>query len=185
MALKNTFQFITVSLIAAGLTACSSVDLISEAPTCGSQDWFENGRQDGVSGMASQSDRLQKTCGSAFNDETQVLYTNGYDSGLVEYCSPANAFKLGQMGSNPQNRCPELMRPEFEAGLKKGVEARQLKATNEALAKKIETLSQKLAAQGLTSRDLASVDEKADTNQLERLKKLYAQNQKKLSAIRN
>lgn len=182
--MKTLSHILTLTLVATGLAACSTGNLISEAPTCGSQDWFENGRQDGVSGMASQADRLQKSCGKAFDEETLVLYTNGYDSGMVEYCNPANAFKLGQMGAAVQNRCPELMKPEFEVGLKKGEEARKLKAANEALAKKIETLSQKLASRGLTSRDLASVDE-ADSNQLEQLKKLYAQNQKKLSAIQN
>lgn len=178
----KTILKIAIPTLALSLSACSTGNLASQAPTCASQDWFEKGRQDGASGLQSKAENLQKTCGS-FGEDSKLLYLNGHNAGMVEFCSATNAFKMGQMGTPKENSCPQLMKSEFEAAYKKGEESRRLKAQNEALAQRIQSLSQKINGRSLASEPEA---EKASvTTQLEKLKRLYAQNEKKLSRISN
>lgn len=159
---------------------CSQSPLSETQATCQSADWFEKGRQDGATGALSKVEFHQSDCGEEFNTESQALYMNGFHSGLTEYCSPENAFQIGQMGGSAENQCPELMKEAFKEGYKKGVESKKLKNKNQQLARKIQNLSKQA-----TSRSVSSIEKGSISSELEQLKRQYAQNQKKISRMNN
>lgn len=154
---------------------CSQSPLSETQATCQSTDWYERGRQDGATGIQSRAEKHKVSCESHFNAEAEALYMNGFHGGLTEYCSPENAFQIGQMGGPLENQCPELMKEAFKQGYKKGAESRKLKSKNQELARKIQSLSKEAASRGISSID----------RELEQLKRQYAQNQKKISRMNN
>lgn len=159
--------------------ACSNSPVREVQATCDSIDWYEKGRQDGATGNHPRTDEYKKNCHNQFNTENQALYTNGYHAGLTDYCSPENAFQIGQMGGAAENHCPDLMKETFKKNHKKGAESRELKDRNQELAKRIQSLSKEVA------REISSVNKNSLSSELELLKRQYAQNQKKLSRISN
>lgn len=163
------------------LISCASSPIASnEDATCRSTDWFEQGRQDGSTGDSPRVEKYEKSCGPIFDKTTQALYMNGYHSGMTEFCTPENGFQVAQMGGSQENQCPELMKENFRQGYFKGVKARELKAKNQELALKIESLSQKVHTRSIASNEDTTVE-----SELERLKKQYAQNQKRIEQMNN
>jgi hypothetical protein len=174
--MKILRPILVICLFSLGLSACSHTPLSQTQSLCQSTDWFEKGRQDGASGNLPQTSTHQNRCNEYFNEDSQALYLNGFNGGLTEYCSPENAFQIGQMGGSAENQCPLLMKDAFKVGFEKGVESRKLKAKNQELASQIENLSQKQI-----SRSISSIEKGSISSELEQLKRQYAQNQKKIS----
>ncbi|MAV92189.1 MAG: hypothetical protein CL676_12285 [Bdellovibrionaceae bacterium] len=169
-----------MTLFATQLIACNQAPIKDESATCRSSDWFEKGRQDGSTGLSPQLDANRSECGPIFNEDKKSLYMNGYHAGLTDYCTPENAFKIGQMGGSLDNLCPEVMKETFLQGYNKGLQSRKLKAQNEQLARRIELLSKQAR-----SRNIASTEGASLSDQIEQLKKLYAKNQKRLNRMNN
>jgi|GEM_PF-3051729 hypothetical protein len=159
---------------------CSEARLDEASATCQSADWFERGRQDGSTGENPRVEKYRQQCSKVFNEETKGLYMAGFHSGLNDYCSPENAFKVGEMGGSSENLCPEVMKEAFLKAFKNGAHSRLLKNQNQELAQKIQNLSRKVA-----SREISSVDKQPISSELEELKRQYAQNQKRLSRMNN
>lgn len=159
---------------------CSQSPLSETQATCQSTDWYEKGRQDGSTGVQPRIEKYQSSCGDAFHTEDKALYMNGFHAGQTDYCSHENGFQVAQMGGPLENHCPELMKEAFKQGYIKGIESRKLKAKNQELARKIQTLSRQAA-----SRSISSVEKGSISSELEHLKRQYAQNQKKISRMNN
>ncbi len=160
---------------------CSQAPLISQDPVCLNNDWYERGRQDGATGVKPRKEQFQSLCQRNFTLEAAELYMNGFHAGLTDYCSPENAFKVGQMGGSPENQCPALMKESFKEGYTQGVKARRLKQKNQEIARRIQNLSSQVH-----SRTISSVNEEEHlSSELEDLKRQYAKNQKKISEMNN
>ena len=178
--IKTLAQMAAFLVLSVSLIACSQAPLSQEQATCRSSDWFEKGRQDGATGATPQWESHKSYCGPIFNEESKSLYMNGYHAGLTDYCTPENAFKIGQMGGPATNQCPEVMKETFQQGHSKGLQSRDLKTKNEELARKIESLSKQA-----NSRRISSVESGSVTTELEQLKKQYAKNQKLINRMNN
>jgi hypothetical protein len=122
-------------------TSQPSADRIS----CQNSDWYEIGRRDGASGAP--VDRLknyEKTCNGVVDPENEVVYRNGRNAGLVEYCSTRNGYELGRMNSNYQDVCPSQMEDAFMKAYKSGGLARQSEAISRKLSDRIDDLTDRL-----------------------------------------
>lgn len=167
-----------ISLIVLGLvSACAGKQ---EKASCEQRDWYETGRRDGSQGAT--LDRLvnyKKECGSQFNSFSETIYTNGRNSGLVEYCSPENSYELGRMGIAYLYVCPSITESEFLAGYRRGQDARKLEIENQKLDAEIDTLLSRLNSEQSTyaRREIAS--------ELEDLRKARAKNDKDLNKYSN
>lgn len=130
--------------LAFALSACSSAN--SQKNTCTERDWFELGRHDGAQG--STDDKLQKYTNdcrkAAINADAETMYVNGRNAGLVEYCTPENAFELGRMGIAYMYVCPSTVEPKFLVGYRKGQRARELEIENKKIDGRIDSLSEKV-----------------------------------------
>ncbi len=138
----NLMMTVVVVALGLGLTACTSPS--AQKANCGERDWFELGRHDGAQGSA--DDKLQKytkDCRKQGGD-IETMYTNGRNAGLVEYCTPENAFELGRMGIAYMYVCPSTVEPKFLVSYRKGQRARELEIENKKIDSRIDSLSEKL-----------------------------------------
>ena len=163
---------LSATLLIAG---CASAP---EKISCAQRDWFESGRHDGAQG--STLDHLAKhkaECGHDFNSSWESLYTTGRNAGLVEFCSPDNAYQLGRMGIAYMYVCPSTVEEEFLVGYRKGQDARHLEVANKKIDAAIDETTNKLnlSDNSAERRELAS--------ELEQLKKKRAQNEKTLDRV--
>lgn len=142
MVLQLRFWILIVA--AAGLSACASTS--SQKVACQERDWFELGRHDGAQGSTEEKfERHAQECRrQKLDSDVETMYTNGRNAGLVEYCTPENAFELGRMGIAYMYVCPSTVEPRFLTSYRKGQRARELEIENKKLDGKIETVSEKL-----------------------------------------
>jgi hypothetical protein len=153
------FLAVGTGLCCAYVLGCASTPS-DQKFSCERSDWYEIGRRDGSSGLpAKKLNDYRQECGNKLRADDETLYTNGRNAGLVEYCTPQNAFELGRMKLTYYYVCPSTVEPSFLSAYKKGGKARNLEMENQKLAAKIEDLSQKMNAQEVESakrRDIAS-----------------------------
>lgn len=161
------------------LSACSTTPL-AERFSCANSDWYEIGRRDGASGAPPERwSHYHEKCGDRIDPQSEDMYRNGRNSGLVEYCTPANAFELGRMHIAYNSVCPPQMEPLFVQAYDKGSHARELDLESKRLSQRIEQLAQKLTEQ----RSIASEQKAKITGELDALKEQRAQLEQEIKKI--
>lgn len=165
-----------------GLSACASTSTQKQA--CQQRDWFELGRHDGAQGSTEEKfEKHTLDCRKQVNaSDVETMYTNGRNAGLVEYCTPENAFELGRMGLVYMYVCPSTVEPKFLSAYRKGQRARDLEIENKKLDGKIETMAEKLNQSAneferlrITS-EIAQLQAQRDKNQKE-IERAYSKRQ--------
>lgn len=170
-----------ISALAALLlvSACSTTPL-EDRFSCANSDWYEIGRRDGASGAPlARWAHYHERCGDRIDPQSEDMYRNGRNSGLVEYCTPNNAFELGRMHIAYNSVCPSQMESAFTEAYEKGTHARELDLETKRVSQRIEQLSQQLTEQ----RTIAS-DQKAKlSGELEVLKQQRAELEQQINKI--
>lgn len=165
----------------AGLTLlCSCATPLAERFSCSNSDWYEIGRRDGASGASEGLlDKYHEKCGDRLEPESEDMYRNGRNAGLVEYCTVRNGFELGKMHVAYHSVCPTGMETAFLQSYQKGSRARELEQQNKKLETRIEQLAQELSG----SRAVASDDKASISTELRQLKNQHAENKQELEKI--
>jgi len=91
------------ALILIALAACQTLS----KEECIAADWRVIGEQDGAQGFSSQQrfgDHV-KACEKADIVPDQTLWSAGYQTGLVRFCTPLNGLAYGQAGRTYANVC--------------------------------------------------------------------------------
>lgn len=160
-----------------GLISCSTAAEREEG-ACGQIDWYQRGRTDGALGLGLETvNQYRKTCPDDFSSDDEVVYGNGRNAGLVEYCSSESGFEMGRMGVSYNHVCPSTTEPSFLAQFEKGQRARKLEMENDNFDSRMDLITQRLALN-------LSDDEKSSLRmELSTLKRLRAKNEKQLSRI--
>jgi hypothetical protein len=168
-----------VFLIFLGFVGCST-EPSPDQLSCQNSDWYEIGRRDGASGAP--LDRLKgyrRDCGAQWTEQTENIYRNGRNAGLVEYCTDRNGFELGRMRLTYNDVCPSTVEDEFLQSYKKGEKARSLETENQRLTDRIEQLARQLSDQS----DLTDGERHDISNEMEGLKKSLTQSEQQLNQI--
>lgn len=134
---------LAAAMAALALAGCVSASLVSsqENSSCEYFDWFEIGRVDGVGGeKADKISDYRARCDSTAHPVNQDLYTNGYNAGLIEFCTPTNGYDLGRRGETYGAVCPFPMEEKFLEHYKIGLRVNQLQNENSDLEARIENL---------------------------------------------
>lgn len=138
MKLITRFGLLILAPFALG--ACSSMS----AKECSVVDWRSIGYEDGVHGYAGDHiAQYRKACAKHGIGTDFAAYQAGRESGLREYCQPANGYRVGANGGDYAGVCPApLERPfltAFDAGHQLYMfEWRANNAANELAAKRRE-----------------------------------------------
>jgi hypothetical protein len=154
---------------------CASQEVLS---ACRNSDWYEIGREDGSLGLtASSFERHRRECQNEADPSFEAIYMNGRDRGLIEFCTPANAFALGKSGQLYYYVCPFQVEPDFIAEYRRGQKVLALEKENLQLDQRLELLSSKLRAPASTDQQFSAIGE------LRNLRQLRAKNEAELSKL--
>lgn len=133
------------------LTACQTLS----KEECVAADWQVIGEQDGAAGHAPQArfGEHVRSCEKAGIVPDQTLWNQGYQRGLVRFCTPLSGLSYGERGRTYHNVCPvELdgaFRSGYELGRKKHGKANEISSirrrvsTKEADIRNLEALRSK------------------------------------------
>ena len=147
--LVTRLKILVYLLVLGALTSCVSAP---ETITCPHRDWFEIGRQDGTLGRDFKHFfAYQRQCSDSKNKPDPILYTNGRNAGLIEYCSPQNALEAGRTGETYYDVCPEYLESEFLEFFNKGQKIFALQKDNATIDTRVQGLFSKLTKQLLDS----------------------------------
>lgn len=97
---------LAAALSAALLAGCGSNPSVSKNQ-CLANDWQTLGYRDGVNGRRStELLKHQDACLKHGVTPDRQQYTMGWQQGVREYCTPNNAFYIGETGAGHYNICP-------------------------------------------------------------------------------
>ena len=128
-------------LFAIALTGCATMN----KQECETADWYQIGYEDGTRGYTEQ--RLAKhrqAC--ARHGVTPVLrsYQDGYDEGVIPFCTLHNGFSQGKKGYEYTGICPSELEIEFLQGYNAGQEIYSVASSIDALTGRINRNDEKL-----------------------------------------
>ncbi len=106
---------------------------------CVAADWRVVGEADGAAGQDPQSRFAAhtKACEKAGIVPDQTLWFQGYQQGLVRYCTPLNGLSTGQAGKTYYNVCPAESADGFQRGYRLGRAEHQQRQTVQSLDSQI------------------------------------------------
>lgn len=153
-SLSRILCLIPISLATLLSASCS---IISEEQ-CLQEDWHYIGYADGERGFNPDARlySIDSECSAYGVTLDRDLYREGHQLGLRRYCTPANAYLLGENGDNTEDLCPADLRPAFIANYLSG-----LTLNMNSLSYKVTELNATLRAAELTYDELLASDENA------------------------
>lgn len=93
-----------------GLAGCASMS----PEECRVANWGERGYADGRNGFTpTRIAEHRKACAEVGVVPDAQRYRQGWDRGVLEYCTPANAVAQGRAGSPYRNVCPPHLEGPF------------------------------------------------------------------------
>nr|WP_245503997.1 DUF2799 domain-containing protein [Rhizobium leguminosarum] len=97
---------------------------------CVAADWRVIGESDGAAGYEPQQRFAAhaKSCERVKIVPDQTIWFQGYQAGLVHYCTPLSGLARGQAGSGYANVCPPETAPGFLRGFGLGSKQHELQA---------------------------------------------------------
>jgi hypothetical protein len=96
---------------------------------CRTMDWQTIGYEDGGRGQASERiGQHRKACAKYGIAPDLGAYQRGRESGLREYCRPANGFRVGVAGRSYSGVCPIDLEREFLDAYESGHHLHELRA---------------------------------------------------------
>ena len=165
------------------LTICiiSSVFGCATPPkvSCTDDDWFDLGRRDANKGLPVTSHQgISPICKDRFQAEGKTLYENGWNRGVLEYCSEKNAFEMGRQSREIPTICPEYLLNSFLKSYEKGRKYSSLVRDNAVLDLEIQTLVQDQTFLSPLNRKYQETEQR-----LKNLRKLRADNDTTLDTL--
>jgi len=114
--IRNPATMLVVTLLVL-LQGCATLD----KDECRVADWRLIGYQDGVLGKPSSSiGKYREDCAKHAVVPDLDAWQAGREQGLLEYCEPANAFRLGRSGHGYPTVCPDPATGAFRAAYEDG-----------------------------------------------------------------
>lgn len=159
------------TLMATSVIALSSCNSMSKEE-CAAADWTVIGETDGASGRDPQ-DRFAahvKSCARINIVPDQSKWYQGYQVGVMRYCTPLNGLSRGEAGDAYYNVCPPEVAGEFLRGYGVGQKAYSARSRVNALRNDI--ASKQASIDSLYNQMKESKDEKARRdmrNEIDRL----------------
>jgi hypothetical protein len=113
------YRTAVVTLAAIGLAGCATMS----KSECRALDWRTVGYEDGATGQGVE--RLasrRQACAKHGVVPDLDAYRFGREEGLLEFCQPANAFRVGASGRGYSGACPQHLAPAFTESYEAGRE---------------------------------------------------------------
>lgn len=112
---------------------------------CRSVDWFQLGARDGGAGYsAGRLGEHRKACSEFGLATDDAAWRQGYDAGLLDYCTADNGYRVGRRGDHYAQVCPIEEEREFVAAYELGRETLQVENEFAELNRRIDPLEARL-----------------------------------------
>lgn len=171
-----TTFFLSILTTSVALTSCTSTD---ERVACQETDWYEIGRRQGAKGLPLQETEAHKPrCAETDKELVQALFRNGHHKGLLEFCSPDNAFEYGKGGHNYRSVCPPEIETHFVKRFQAGRKFFEIEQDNKRLDERIESIFRLLNRNNVDPNTRGNL-----SSQLSTLQRLRVQNERRLSEL--
>ncbi|AEC18717.1 hypothetical protein PT7_0177 [Pusillimonas sp. T7-7] len=119
----RSFRVLRLSLGITALVALSGCATMSEGE-CLTANWLDRGYKDGRHGYpASRVVDHREACSDVGVAPDMTQYRKGYDQGIAQYCTPANAVAEGRSGRSYGHVCPARLEGRFLVYYRQGRDA--------------------------------------------------------------
>ena len=140
----NTLQRLLLILLLLSLSGCYGASLVTAQDTCADLNWYELGRSDGIRGQPSLNWQKRVDHCRGFGDPEHRLYTNGWYSGVDEFCSNSHGYHFGKTGQTYYEVCPKSKEEEFLQTYQTGLQAYLFERSLDRLAIKVKGLEDEI-----------------------------------------
>ncbi len=114
---KQNYCVILVLMLSVLLDGCASMDQAE----CVSADWHSVGLDDGRKGKKSTHySEYRKDCSAFGVSVDSDAYIDGWETGIRNYCTRDNGFRVGVKGSIYQHNCPSAAEDVFSNSYQTG-----------------------------------------------------------------
>jgi len=179
-----SFQFASlmfrVAMIVIGIyllmqSGCSSAP---KTAACTPTDWYEFGRSRAIAGEPLMTSGLKSCNQDELSHSDSELLTNGYNYGLVEFCSLSGGLEAGRRGRPDRKVCPENLAPGFSQGYAVGQQIFKLSLENQNIEKKIAEIFERLSKMSVSRQERDSLQKSLDE-----LRRRRAKNENQMDSI--
>jgi chaperonin cofactor prefoldin len=129
MKLQVVLFFILLGLV----SGCATLN----EKQCENPDWYHIGRADGRAGNQARYQAHVHTCSRTSDDKEAEAYLQGWNEGIVKYCTSENGYKAGAYSGNGE-ACDPQKYPDFTEQFKLGRTVRDLQEERADVRKRIE-----------------------------------------------
>ncbi len=122
---------LTMMVVLLGLASCNSLS----KEECAAADWRVIGDTDGAAGYNPQERFAAhtKSCARIKLVPDQTKWYEGYQTGIVRYCTPLSGLTHGEAGDGYHNVCSPQTEPGFMRGYSLGKRAHELRSRMDSL----------------------------------------------------
>lgn len=133
--MSRFFPLFALSLLTIVLASCATMT----KEECLAADWQIVGQNDGAQGYEAQKRFAGhvEACARVDIVPDQSLWNQGYQKGLLRYCTPLNGLEQGQAGRTYANVCPTDKAAGFIGGYQLGRTAHRLRSEISSLKSSI------------------------------------------------
>lgn len=184
----NTVRLIICFVASITLVGCASMN----EQECQTANWYNIGLEDGSAGqpMTSISSYRQACAKHGVTANTQQ-YNDGYNEGVINFCTPQKGYNLGRNGSQYNGVCPAPLEKPFVNAYQQGNDIYQQEQRVRSIESMISAKEQQIgdltiaisdSEQGLLQPDLSAEARKAQLDLLLNQQQQRAQAQADLKA---
>ncbi|SEK91564.1 DUF2799 domain-containing protein [Halomonas daqiaonensis] len=138
-------------LLALSLSGCAT---LSEGE-CRTANWQELGRIDGTQGQPrARLFEHAKACADYGIRPDAEAYYRGRERGLLDYCTPANAYREGRRGATYRGVCPALLEGNFLESYRQGLAIHEVESELEGLERQIQRVEHRLDDEEVASDEI-------------------------------
>lgn len=110
-------KYVVVAVAAVALAGCATMS----EEQCLAGDWYGQGFTDGAAGYSyGRLNEHTEACARHGVYPDVSAYAAGRDQGLLQYCTPANGFRVGRAGTSYSGVCPGGLEADFMYGYNDG-----------------------------------------------------------------
>jgi hypothetical protein len=155
-----TILFLVASIL---LTSCSTMS----QSECTMANWSVVGQNDGETGKkSSHYSQYQNDCGEFGISVDIDSYISGWETGIAQYCTRENGYRVGTSGVFYQNSCPAKYEDEFFSAFQMGRTIHREQSQINQIRNQIQRTGDELTKAELTTEQRQSL-----TDKRQRLKK--------------
>ncbi|MGH8519542.1 MAG: DUF2799 domain-containing protein, partial [Panacagrimonas sp.] len=131
-------------LVLSGALALGSCATLNENE-CRSADWYQLGSRDGANGGArSRIEEHREACAEFGLPADDAAWFQGYEAGLLDYCTADNGYRVGRRGGGYGRVCPAPEEREFVEAYELGHETYAVEREIAELDRRAESLQERL-----------------------------------------